>query len=302
MKLVYCSDPFESRKPDEAYASEASAAQVLGIEYVLIDHDALTMEHDAVKAVKRVKEQPSPVLGLYRGWMMRPEEYRQLYDALQARGVVLLNDPSAYTYCHYLPASYSVIEPYTPKSVWLHVDSDFSIDRVIRLLEPFGSSPIIVKDFVKSQKHYWIEACYIPSASDGETVERVVNRFLELQGDGLNDGLVFRAFVEFEPLVIHSKSGMPLTKEFRVFWFDGDPLYFTQYWDEGDYAGEGPPIEHFRQVGQQVRSRFFTMDVAKCVTGEWMIVELGDGQVAGLPEKADPLEFYKALQSRWPTM
>jgi hypothetical protein len=37
------------------------------------------------------------------------------------------------------------------------------------------------------------------------------------------------------------------------------------------------------------------MDVAKRLNGEWMIVELGDAQVSGLPERADPSEFYGAL-------
>lgn len=30
--------------------------------------------------------------------------------------------------------------------------------------------------------------------------------------------------------------------------------------------------------------------------GSWIILELGDGQVAGLPDYADPLTFYKQLK------
>jgi hypothetical protein len=48
--------------------------------------------------------------------------------------------------------------------------------------------------FVKSRKHEWTDACFIPSAADRSAVERVVNRFLELQGEELAGGLVF-----FEP-------------------------------------------------------------------------------------------------------
>ena len=50
--------------------------------------------------------------------------------------------------------------------------------------------------------------------------------------------------------------------------------------------------------GQRVRNRFFTMDVANRVDGGWMIVELGDAQVAGLPERADVGAFYRALAQR----
>jgi hypothetical protein len=41
------------------------------------------------------------------------------------------------------------------------------------------------------------------------------------------------------------------------------------------------------------------MDVARRRDGEWIIVELGDGQVAGLPDSADPRAFYAALKDRW---
>ena len=37
-------------------------------------------------------------------------------------------------------------------------------------------------------------------------------------------GLVCREFVELEPLARHSKSGMPLTKEFRLFFLDARPF------------------------------------------------------------------------------
>jgi hypothetical protein len=131
-------------------------------------------------------------------------------------------------------------------------------------------------------------------------VERVVRRFLQLQGEDLNEGLVFREFIQFEPLAEHSKSGMPLTKEFRIFFLDGEPLCSMEYWEEGDYAGVVPPVDQFRTVARTVRSRFFTMDVAKRVGGDWMIVELGDGQVAGLPDHADVTAFYRALVDHWP--
>jgi hypothetical protein len=162
------------------------------------------------------------------------------------------------------------------------------------LLSPFGVGPVIVKDFVKSQKHAWSEACFIPSAADRDVVERVVRRFLQLRGDDLYGGLVFREFVDFAPAGTHARSGMPLTEEFRVFVLDGEPVYTVEYWEESDYRGS-PSLELFRATRERIGSRFYTMDVARRRDGVWMIVELGDGQVAGLPERADPLSFYRAL-------
>ena len=85
----------------------------------------------------------------------------------------------------------------------------------------------MLKDFVKSRKHEWAEACFIPSASDRASVERVVRRFLELQDDDLSEGLVFREFVEFEPLGRHPKSGMPLDQGVPPVLPRRQPIFWT---------------------------------------------------------------------------
>jgi len=300
MKLIFCSDPLDVRRPDPAYEAEITAAEGLGIEYACVSFEALIYERDPAKAVGRVPLTSPPGLGLYRGWMLSPGRYTQLYEALAERGVRLINDPTAYLHCHYLPESYRRIEPYTPRTVWLRTGADVSTDTVMELLRPFGAAPVIVKDFVKSRKHEWEEACYIPSAADRVAVERVVRKFLDLQGEDLAEGLVFREFVEFERLGSHSKSGMPLTKEFRLFFLDHQPLCWMQYWEEGDYGSATPPLDRFHEIARSVQSCFFTMDVAKRKDGKWMVVELGDGQVAGLPESADVSAFYAALLRQWP--
>lgn len=300
MKLLFCCDPLEPKLPDSAFRRESTAARPAGFEVALIDFDCLVNEHDPVKAVRRVAATSEPTLAIYRGWMLKPEQYRQLFDALLSKGIRLVNDPVAYRHCHHLPDSYSKIEGCTPRSVWMPVQGKPSMHQILEMLSSFGSTPLIVKDFVESRKHEWEEACFIPSAADRAAVERVVGRFLELQDDDLNEGLVFREFVEFEHLTEHDRSGMPLTKEFRLFFLNGRLLFWSQYWDQGDYRGLMPPIEQFVGIGRSVESRFFSMDVAKREDGDWMIVELGDGQVAGLPDNANVDEFYRSLAEHWP--
>lgn len=294
--LIYCADPLHPRQPDSAYAEEVAAAEAVSLAYGLISYEALVDDSDTEAAVRRIPEQSPPVTAIYRGWMLRPAQYARLYDALAARGVLLINDPAAYRHCHYLPEWYPLFEGDTPRSIWLHGGNELSMDEIMQALEPFGLRPIIVKDFVKSRKHEWDSACYIPSAADGEAVERVVRRFLELQGDDLNEGLVFREFVPLEPLATHAKSGMPLTKEWRIFFLDGAPILTAEYWETGDYGNIAPPLARYIELAQRVRSRFFTMDIARQTDGAWTVIELGDGQVAGLPERADVLAFYQALQ------
>jgi len=230
--------------------------------------------------------------------MMTPGRYHALYDALADRGVHLVNAPDEYRHCHYLPASYDVIAAHTPLSVWTPPGEPDQLARTdfADLLRPFGSAPILVKDYVKSRKHEWAEACFIPDAADAEVALRVVRRFLELQGDDLNEGLVFRAFEDWEPLTVHTQSGMPLVREYRLFFLGGERLHAARYWEQGEYAnGDAPPPDLFADIAKRVRSRFFTMDVAKSTAGEWRIVELGDAQVAGLPDHTNRDEFYARL-------
>lgn len=122
----------------------------------------------------------------------------------------------------------------------------------------------------------------------------MVARFLELQDDDLAGGLVFREYVSLHKLADHSKSGMPLSEEYRVFILDGRPIFTCNYWEEGEYDSQPPDLSQFADVMKKVPNRFFTMDIARTADGRWIIVELGDGQVSGL-QTAKPADFYAAL-------
>ncbi len=292
MLILFPSQPFSPREVDGDFELELRAAQQAGLATALIDHTRV-VEGAVAAAVARVPE--GAQTALYRGWMLKPDQYRLLYDALQARGVLLLNSPQAFRTCHYLPESYPWIEGRTPRTVWFPVLGELDLEALRTSIAPFGAGPIVVKDYVKSQKHYWAEACFMPSAADVVAVERVVRRFLELQGDDLNVGLVLREYAPLRIVGTHPKSGMPLAAEFRIFWLDGEPVLSHRYW--GDLtAFEVPlPFDEIRPIAARIPSRFFTMDVAFLNDGAWTIVELGDGQVAGLPTTDLAPEFYQRI-------
>lgn len=301
MRLLFPADYWNALAPDVAYEVEVEAASKVHLDFSLVKSDALIEQQNIGRAIRRVESAAAKEIAVYRGWMLKPQVYEQLYEALAAKNLLLINSPAAYKYCHYLPASYPLIQAMTPKSVWLQTNAAVPMEQIMALLKPFGERPVIVKDYVKSRKHEWNEACYIPSAADREAVQRVVARFLQLQGEDLNEGLVFREFVEFEPLTTHSKSEMPLVKEFRLFVLDGQIISTTPYWEEGDYGqgtSEEPPLAQFSHVVQSIQSRFFSMDVARKRDGGWNIVELGDGQVAGLPGRMGVDAFYQTLVNK----
>lgn len=292
MRIIFCDSVIDNKVIEPDYEVEMKSAVRAGFDFSLISFEELT-DGNISTALRFVKQPDNMERAIYRGWMPTPGQYRDLYDGLLKKNIQLINSPAEYGHCHYLPNSYDKIESNTPKSGWTT-----KLDRpsILELTKEFGKSPIIVKDFVKSEKHNWKDACFIPDASDSDEVMKVVSRFIELRGESLNEGVVFRQFEQLEYLADHSRSGMPLTKEFRIFFANERIVKVLDYWDEGEYGETQPELDVFEEIAQNIESNFFTMDVAKKKDGDWIIMELGDGQVAGLPDNADRSEFYGELK------
>ena len=296
MRILFCSHPLDRRQPDPGFEAEVQAAEDAGLTWSLFSYEALVSENDAFRAVRHVEGGSGNETCVYRGWMMRPSAYERLYQALEARGLQLVNTPEAYRHCHHLPESYAVLSAHAPRTTWIPLARGHVDDRDLKsAVEPFGSHPVVLKDYVKSCKHLWHEACYIPDASDAAAVQRVVQRFLDEVGDDLNEGLVFREFLDLESVGRHPITGMPLSHEIRLFFMDGEVRARFRYWPECTYTPLDPPAA-LLEVGSRVSSRFFAMDVARCQDGTWVIIELGDGQVSGLQEEP-PLPLFSALQA-----
>lgn len=290
-EILLCLDPEDPDTVDCDWGRESSAALEARLPRSLMDFEALVDDGRIERAVRQVERTGAPRMGIYRGWMLGAPVYSALYAALARRGLILVNSPDQYVHCHHLPENYPLIAGRTARTVWLPGDPDHG--AVMVALAAFGG-PVVLKDYVKSQKHFWDEACFIPDPSDSEAVRRVVGRFRELQ-DGIQGGLVFREFLDLEPMGSHQGSGMPLSLEFRAFVLDGKPFFVFPYWEADGYPPDlEPPLGEFAETIRSIRSRFFTVDLARTRAGQWVIVELGDGQVAGLPKDLSE-RFYRAL-------
>ena len=217
---------------------------------------------------------------VYRGWMMRPEMYRRLYAGLEKRGIVLINTPEEYERYHMLPGWYQDFEGITPVSRWTESSS---VDDAIRLSDQLVDGAYIVKDYVKSRKHEWYDACFIPDIRDREAVEKVAGNFVRRQGEDLIGGVVFRKFEHLKQIGFHEKSGMPLSEEYRAFIYAGRVLTVSGYWEQdaelqisdGEYAW-------LETIAKEIKSNFVTIDLARKEDGTLIVMEFGDGQVSGL--------------------
>lgn len=227
--------------------------------------------------------------------MLRPETYKQLYQALKAKNYRLITDPEAYRLAHHLPEAYPTIAEYSVPSVWRRGQSLAELEPLADLLAPFGDRPVVIKDFVKSEKHAWHEACFIPRASDTVQARSVIETFLELRGSQLNEGLVVREFVSFKSVGRHPLSDMPLSQEFRSFVVAGRVVATAATWPDARYDGQEPAAECLKALAGVIESPFFSMDWAQREDGGWCVIEIGDGQVSSLPEAVNRVEFFRAL-------
>ncbi|WP_265865829.1 ATP-grasp domain-containing protein [Streptomyces sp. SKN60] len=295
--VLFPADPLRPHRPDPHYGAEARCVAALGGASAVVDHDVLTAGGDAAEAVRRVPAGRGPVW--YRGWMLPPAAYETLESALAERGRTLLTPAAAYARAHELPGWYPYFAGHTPPSAWLPgtgmPDGAALAEAAERL---GGSGPAVVKDYVKSRKREWAEACYVPDLADRAGLRRVVGRFVELQGEFLAGGVVLRRFERF----VRDADGR--AEEARVWWVDGAPVLVGPHPDTPDVRPV-PDLAAVRPLVRALGCRFVTTDLARAVgdgegdtddtDGAWRVVEAGDGQVSDLPRGVDASGLFAAL-------
>lgn len=223
--------------------------------------------------------------------MMKPELYRSFYNKLEEKGIILINSPEEYEKYHMLPDCYDDFKDDTAKSVWENQGTVESALRMVRGLE----GPYIVKDFVKSRKHEWYDACYINNIADKTNAEKIIRNFVERQGSDLVGGVVLRQFEKLNPIGFYEKSGMPISEEYRVFVFAGKILIIDDYWQTDKKVSFSDKERRWIEASvRKMKSNFVTMDLARREDGGLIIMELGDGQVSGL-HQIKPADFYQAF-------
>jgi hypothetical protein len=152
--------------------------------------------------------------------------------------------------------------------------------------------PAVVKDYVKSRKHEWDEACFIADTTDLARVSAVVARMVELQEDNLNGGIVMRRFEDYRQERGHSV-------EARVWWVDGEAALVTAHPDTPQLTLD-PDLSQIAPLVKGLGCPFVTTDIAQRADGIWRVVEVGDGQVSDMPPQTDLTPLLKRLSAYEP--
>lgn len=284
ISFLFCNHPLEPNNVDEDYLAEYEAASQ--------EHECALFSYEAMLEGK-LSLYRTEISGLtvYRGWMMKPELYKAFYDKLLKKGIVLINTPEEYSKYHLLPGWYADFKNDTACSVW---EDKGTLNSALALTKGLTGS-YIVKDYVKSRKHEWYDACYIQNIADTKNAATVIGNFIERQGADLIGGVVLRKYEKLRFMGYHEKSGMPLSEEYRVFVLAGTIRIIDDYWPTDQNVGlSSEEYEWIKQIAKGIKSCFMTIDLARREDGKLMVVELGDGQVSGI-QQIEPSVFYHSF-------
>src|SRR5574338_466582 len=289
--IIMCASQLSKRKPDESYETEYASAKKLTNVHLF---DIFNLADIKLPDTNNGKL-------IYHGWMMPPAIYSKFYNKCMSFGYELINSPGQYLACHHFNGWYSAIEGLTPKSLIIEIDDLRPMMEQVMQFMSDNDCSVIIKDYVKSLKHNWDDACFIPKCSNALHVTKVLAKFMALKEEmqDLQGNLVVRKFEKLNYIGKHDKSGLPLTKEFRTFVLNGKLLPTYQYWSQGSYSGDVPPTDFIEKVASKIvaatKSNLFTVDVAQLVNGDWTCIEVGDGQVSAIPDHEDRDDFFRNL-------
>lgn len=260
----------------DSYQEEFQYASQIGKVYLLDFVPLLSKNYFSLQAALENVPQGKNDDLIYHGWMIQPEIYSQVYAYLKnVKCWNLINTPEQYLNCHYFPNWYSKIINYTFES--LIIKNEQEIDGNFDNLISLGKS-LIIKDYVSSQKRNWLEACFIPDSKDFKHLKQVVHSFVELQikyRNGLEGGLVFRRYYP------------SLTNEYRFLIYHQKIITYGPHIDSENnskhtFLSMIPKIIN-DIIACRIDSNFYTIDIAQQENGQWVCVEVGDGQVSSFP-------------------
>lgn len=144
--IIFPSSFFDTFSVDEDFQAEYDAVVATGdFSTVFFDYDKWFNYSE----LKLSRKPESPVKALYRGWMMKGEQYELFYNRLLERGIELVTNPTEYARFHLFPNIYPSLKTDTAKILTFPKDEKPDLALIKKTFKRF-----MIKDYVKSEKGY----------------------------------------------------------------------------------------------------------------------------------------------------
>ena len=218
-----------------------------------------------------------PVVAIWAGYIPSVERYTAIFDAAAAKGVYLINTPSQHQTAMEFDKFYPLLGDMTPVSVVVsNLDDLHTVEERLQF-------PMFVRGAVKSNKDQGLAACV--ARESGELVA-IARKLMTREGRSRGK-IIARRLVKFRTVATDAQS-FPISREYRAFVYRGSVLAYGFYWDEYEdcialtsadkEAVKALSIEATRRIG----TPFVAVDVGQLENGDWIVIEVSDGQFAGL--------------------
>jgi len=158
--------------------------------------------------------------------------------------------------------------------------------------------PFVVKGKMSSKKHNWNTHMFAQSKQAALALAEQLKMDVEIR----EQGVVYRQYVPLRTLEI-GVNGLRHTNEWRFFCYKEHILSYGYYWslanclDRAELKPAGLKlVEKLAAIAGRFAT-FFTLDIAETEAGDWILIEINDGQMA-VPSENDLDELYGRLKER----
>jgi len=210
--------------------------------------------------------------------------YDELVEDLALLGSRLVNSLAEHRWITSF-AWYDALQDFTPQT-WS--EDEFAICA--------ADGPFVVRGRQHSKKWNWQTHMY---AANKRAALRVAQRLKE-DGDLQEQGVVFRRYVPLRTFEV-IRNGLPVTNEWRFYYYRTERLGYGYYWSISDAHASAQVSSGAVALADQIAAiaarfaTFFTLDLAETSTGDWILIELNDGQMAS-PGEHDWDQLYRHLR------
>jgi hypothetical protein len=145
--------------------------------------------------------------------------------------------------------------------------------------------PFVVKGKLSSKKRRWSTQMFAATKSAAIEIGKQLLDDAEIG----EQGVIYRRFVPLKTFEIGAH-GLPYTNEWRFFFVKEELLSQGYYWSMSDCVDRAEMTEAGVAFARSVakiaaaHTTFFAVDIAETEQGDWILIEINDGQMAAPSE------------------
>ena len=275
--IIFPSAVSDKDHVDEEFAQEYVAARETGLfQTILFSVDDWYQYGELI-----LSETPrSEISAVCRGWMMKPEQYRDFYIRLLERNIGLITDPDMYTLMNIFPNVYPHLAKDTARILTFPLYEKIDIEMVKAIFERFS-----VRDYMKTTMDKDFRFYFGPAVTQ-EEFDSWMETFYGYSGSLLTEGVCIKEYLNLK-----RRNGS--VNVFRVFYIRNQIASVSRHSGQASSTPE-PPIFLIEKY-KDLDSVFYTLDFGELEDGTWKIIEAGDGSVSGLSEGQDHTAFFRKM-------